>query len=333
MDSLTQVTLGAAIGTAVLGHRIGYRAAIWGGVCGTLPDLDVLIPYADPVAEFTYHRSFSHSLLVLSVLAPLLVWLIIKLHPDTARYRRSWFYLVWLALITHPLLDSFTIYGTQIFWPMSEYPVGLGSVFIIDPAYTLPLLLGMLLTLRRKPTFMKPPEINWNRVGLVLSSLYLCWSLVAQHWATQQARQSLAQQNKTYREILVTPAPFNTLLWRIVAKDEQRYYEGFYSLLDRRQQVVFKRYSSDEALLATLQEHWPVTRLRWFTKGLYKVESQQEAVLMTDLRMGVEPHYVFVFKVAEGNLPQAVATERPALVRDFSRLPDLMRRIWDEQAY
>ncbi|MCB1809635.1 MAG: metal-dependent hydrolase, partial [Candidatus Competibacteraceae bacterium] len=70
MDSLTQVTLGAAVGTAVLGRRIGYRAALWGGICGTLPDLDVFVPFGDPVADFTYHRSFSHSLLVLTALTP-----------------------------------------------------------------------------------------------------------------------------------------------------------------------------------------------------------------------------------------------------------------------
>ena len=79
MDSFSQFALGSAIGAAVLGHKVGFRAALVGGVVATLPDLDVLIPMGGPVADFTYHRSFSHSLLVLTVITPLLAWLIRKL--------------------------------------------------------------------------------------------------------------------------------------------------------------------------------------------------------------------------------------------------------------
>ena len=66
MDSVTQIVLGSAVGHAVLGRQAGRRAALWGAVCGTLPDLDVLVPLADPVAAFTYHRSASHSLIILT---------------------------------------------------------------------------------------------------------------------------------------------------------------------------------------------------------------------------------------------------------------------------
>ena len=90
MDSLTQLALGAAVGEATLGRRVGNRALAWGAVCGTLPDLDVFIPLGDAVRDFTYHRSASHSLFVLTLLTPVLVWLILKLHPDTLAERRRW---------------------------------------------------------------------------------------------------------------------------------------------------------------------------------------------------------------------------------------------------
>ena len=73
MDSVTQLVLGAAVGEATLGRRVGSRAKLWGAVCGTIPDLDVFIPLGDPVRDFTYHRSFSHSLIVLAALTPLVV--------------------------------------------------------------------------------------------------------------------------------------------------------------------------------------------------------------------------------------------------------------------
>ena len=42
VDSLTQATLGAAVGEMMLGKRLGNRALAWGALFGTLPDLDVV---------------------------------------------------------------------------------------------------------------------------------------------------------------------------------------------------------------------------------------------------------------------------------------------------
>ena len=144
MDSLTQIALGAAVGTAVLGRKVGPRAALWGAVCGTLPDLDVLLPYGDPVRDFTFHRAESHSLFWLTVASPALALLIHRLHRRAGASYREWLALVWLALVTHPLLDAMTVYGTQVLLPFSDYPVGVGSVFIIDPLYTVPLIAGIV---------------------------------------------------------------------------------------------------------------------------------------------------------------------------------------------
>jgi inner membrane protein len=159
LDSLTQAALGAAVGTAVLGRRAGPRAALWGAVCGTLPDLDVLWSHGDPVRDFTFHRAETHALFWLTVVSPLLGWLLARLNRDRQAWVR-WSLLAWLALVTHALLDAFTVYGTQLLLPFSDYPVGLGSVFIIDPLYTVPLLAGVIAAAsgRRAPT--RP---DWSR--------------------------------------------------------------------------------------------------------------------------------------------------------------------------
>jgi len=147
MDSLTQVALGSAVGYAVLGNKIGRKAVLWGAILGTLPDLDVFLPYGGSVEAFTYHRSFSHSLLIHLLISPLIVWLILKIHAGMQIYKVRWFWLVFLSLSTHAILDSLTVYGTQLLWPFTEYPFAVSSVFIIDPAYTLPLLIGVICTL------------------------------------------------------------------------------------------------------------------------------------------------------------------------------------------
>ncbi len=154
MDSLTQMALGAAVGGAVLGRKIGPRALLWGAVCGSLPDLDVVVSHSDPVRDFTFHRAESHAIFYQTLAAPLIAWGLVRINrAGNADYRR-WLLAVWLCLTTHALLDAFTVYGTQLLLPFSDYPVGLGSVFIIDPLYTVPLLVGIVAALlyRSRPT-------------------------------------------------------------------------------------------------------------------------------------------------------------------------------------
>mgnify|MGYP002622062110 CR=1 FL=1 len=327
MDSLTQMALGAAIGGATLGRTVGRRAVAWGAVCGTLPDLDVFVPFGDPVMDFTYHRSFSHSLIVLTLVAPLIAWLILKLHPDTAAQRRGWLLMVWVALVTHPLLDSFTVYGTQLFWPLDNTPVSGSTLFIIDPAYTLPLLAGVTAALAagRGRRWGAPACV----IALAVSTAYLGWSVAAKQHVERVAAASLKEQGIAYTRLLSTPAPFNTVLWRLVAMDEHGYHEGWYSLLDPRPDVRFRHYPSEVHLLKGLENSWAVRRLQWFTHGFYSVRRVADRVVITDLRMGLEPDYVFRFAVGEiGNPhPRPVATEQLPVRRSFERLRWVLTRI------
>ncbi len=328
MDSLTQMTLGAAVGEAVLGRKVGRKAALWGAVIGTLPDLDVFIPFADPVKDFTYHRSFSHSIFVLTLLTPLLVWLIRKMHPNDSEHKNAWLWLTWLVFMTHILLDCLTVYGTQIFWPFWSYPIGLGSVFIIDPFYTVPLLVGVIGALLLSRDRNRGHLLN--RVTLTLSSLYLVWSIAAQSYVTSSVEESLAHQSVTYEKLLVSAGPLNTLLWRIVAIEPNGdYVEGFYSLADGERIVTLSRHQSNEALLHPLAGHWPVERLRWFSKGFYKVWQEGEMIVITDLRMGAEPSYVFSFGVGR-TIPKTLAISARQLPpkRDFRLLKKAWQRIW-----
>ena len=140
MDSITQAALGAAIGGAVAPAGQRRKALLVGAALGTLPDLDVLIDYGDAVANFTYHRGFSHSLLVLPPFA-LLLWLALRRWWAPVREAPArWLAIIGLALITHPLLDAHTAYGTQLFWPLTLPPTMWATLFIIDPLFTLPLL-------------------------------------------------------------------------------------------------------------------------------------------------------------------------------------------------
>jgi len=296
MDSLSQIALGAAVSVAVMGRRTAlWKAALWGAVCGTLPDLDALIDHGDPLSNMVLHRGDSHALFWLTLIAPPIAAMIAALHGERALLNR-WLLAVWLALITHPLLDYMTIYGTQLLRPFSTEPLGAGSIFIIDPLYTLPLLIGTGVALAGGAR-----ALRWNAAGLLLSTGYLAWSLVAQQQVTARARQSLAGQ--PVQQLLVTPSPFNTVLWRIVALTPGGYLEGFHSLLDRDPNIKFRRFERGDGLHAALKTHPPIARLAAFSDGFYKLEQRGGQVLMTDLRMGQEPHYIFSFVVAQQHSP------------------------------
>ena len=266
MDSLTQLALGAAVGEATAGRQVGRRALLWGAALGTMPDLDVFIPLGDAVRDFTYHRSASHSLFVLLALTPLMVWLILKLHPGTAEHRRRWVVLVYLVFATHVLLDSFTVYGTQIFWPFFTTPMTWSTIFIIDPLYTVPLLLGIIAAL------IAARDRTWghtaNMIGLVLSSGYLVWTVGVKLHVEQVARNALQQQEVVSSAVLTTPTPFNSLLWRILAVNEEHCYEGFYSVLDDEPRIRFERYLRMRELVAPLHDSWPVQTAPVVYQGL-----------------------------------------------------------------
>ncbi|CAN0603014.1 unnamed protein product, partial [Ectocarpus sp. 12 AP-2014] len=129
VDSVTQAALGAAIGGAVLGRRLGRKAIFIGALVGTLPDLDVVLDYGDAVANITEHRGFSHSLFVLTGLATLMALLCARFGPARDISLRRWWSFFALILITHPLLDALTTYGTQLFWPLDLPPVAWPIIF------------------------------------------------------------------------------------------------------------------------------------------------------------------------------------------------------------
>lgn len=294
MDSLSQIALGAAVSVAVAGPRVGYvRAAAWGAACGTLPDLDALIDHGDPVHNMTLHRAESHALFYLTMIAPPIAAGIARLHGQQAQFR-IWWLAAFLALVTHPLLDTMTIYGTQLARPFSDYPFGVGSIFIIDPLYTLPLLIGVGVALGRR----NARGLRWNTLGLALSTAYLGWGVAAQAHVRGLAEQALAEQGIPFERLLVQPTAFNSLLWRIVAVEEDAYHEGFHSLLAPAQ-LGFQRHARHPELHAPLSAHDPVARLSDFSHGFWAMREQDGEILIADLRMGQAPWYYFTFVVAE----------------------------------
>jgi inner membrane protein len=329
MDSLTQVVLGGAVGYAVLGNKVGRKAAVYGAILGTLPDLDVFLPYGGEVEAFTYHRGFSHSLLVHLLISPLIVWLITTYHHGTALYKKQWFLLVFLCLSTHAILDSFTVYGTQLLWPISEYPFAFSNLFIIDPMYTLPLLIAFIAVLL--PNIKPQIASTFNLFAIVISSLYVCWSLVAKVYIDDKVAIALNDRQIQTNHYLSSPAPLSTLLWRILVMSNGEYYEGYVSVFDSASDVSLDVYHSSDYLLDNIQDDWSVRRLQWFTKGFYSVKQDEQNIVLSDLRMGAECSYVFNFIVGEQTNNGVITSdvEKFSVRPELSQIGSIWDRIWD----
>ena len=149
MDSLTQIVLGAACGEAVLGRKIGNRALLFGAIGGTIPDLDVFVGswlFNNEIDAMLFHRGFMHSILFSILGAFILGWLVHKLYDSGKRKdsttTKDWIFLFFWSLFTHPILDCFTPYGTQLFAPFSNYRVALNNIAVVDPIYTIPFLIS-----------------------------------------------------------------------------------------------------------------------------------------------------------------------------------------------
>ncbi|MFK7859815.1 MAG: metal-dependent hydrolase [Granulosicoccus sp.] len=327
MDSISQIVLGASIAQLTLGERLGRRALVAGALLGTLPDLDVVVPYADDVSSFTYHRSWSHSLLVLSLVSLPIAWFVQRLFRTTGISWRHCLTGVWLVLITHPLLDSFTTYGTQIFWPLTPAPTALGSVFIIDPLYTVPLIIALIAAWRR------PYEKSRTIVSsaLALSTAYLAWTLLAQHQVQQKLDNTIAQLGIPARQTMVAPFPLS-LLWRTVIETEDHYYEGYSSLLDSASTIELSRYGNGKNLCRQWLDYWPVQRLNWFTQGLFALSIENDQLIASDLRIGVAGSYIFRFAIAEQEDQQwqAIQSRQLPVDVDTQRMGLLLNRATDE---
>ena len=340
MDSISQFVLGAAIGELTLGRRIGRRAIVVGGLVGTLPDLDVLFHYTDAVANYTYHRSWSHSLLVLGIVSPFLAWLLHFSFPSRwmARSESSepglqppcyanWFWCIFLVLTTHPILDGFTVYGTQLLWPLPVSPIAWGSVFIIDPLYTLPLIIGLVVGYRNRQVVH-----HAMLTGLLVSTTYLGFTLVIQQHVRSIGVQSLQDQHLGSNNVLVAPSPFS-VLWRVVSMDGGYYHEGFYSILDQHEHVRFASYESNRQVIDEQYSHWPISRLDWFTNGMISAQREDDELIISDLRMGIEASYVFRFLVGQWTNSEFVGLDSVQLPiqLDEARIGNIVQRTWNEK--
>ena len=374
MDSLTQVILGAAVGEAVLGKKVGHRAMLWGGFAGFLPDLDVSARFVtDEVSALAIHRGFTHSITFAILFSFFLAWLVnglyssglyqkrrfkisaalsvlgligftinflpymvthkinwslfiwtfagmililVLLYPfyfkvpqqEVKTHWKDWYWLFFWAIITHPILDCFTTYGTQLFLPFSDYRVAFNTISVLDPFYTIPFLICLIIAgLLKRGT--APRQIaNWMGIGI--SSVYMLFCVYHKFQVNEIFEKSFAENNIEYSRYMTSPLLFSNVLWLTIAESDTAYYHAYYSFNDEDEKIAhFNIFPKHHDLINGFENDRTIQTLRWFSDDYYTVLRRKDGQLqLNDVRFGIfgdrlksETDFVFKFILEEEN--------------------------------
>lgn len=291
MDSVTQALLGATIAEAGFRPTLGRRAVAFGALCGLLPDFDMVSRFWGPWASMLYHRGPTHSLIVLAAVSPLLGWLAWRVGGRTGRWGQ-WAHLAFWALLTHPLLDWCTAYGTQLLSPVSGGRFAIDAVGILDPVYSVPLLVatGLALCRRGAQRVARPVAI----AALVFTTLYLALGVGVSQYLASRGRAVLGRQVETARIERIRAMPValcSNQLWRVVADLGEGRVAAAYTRIWAPDDMVFSFYESDRGPLVDAALASREGRIfTWFADNYLTVHQEvvdgKQTVFLADRRYG-----------------------------------------------
>ena len=287
MDSLTQIVLGASVAEATLGKKIGNKAIVLGAIAGTIPDLDIVTRFfVDDLTASVMHRGFSHSLIFPFVAAPILAWILKKIYYNYSDVSfNDWFKMFFLAIITHPLLDAQTTWGTQLFWPF-EWRVAVENIFIIDPIYTLPFLTFLILTAFQDKLSKK--RRLFNSLGLIISSTYLLVTLSFKGVAHYNIAKGLKENNIEYKDINTRATYFNSILWSSQIELEDSYIFTYYSLFDKSKPIFTKKFPKNHNMLQPFIDEKKIQQLIILSNGHYLMTNENDELIFWNLKLGLK---------------------------------------------
>lgn len=305
MDSLTQIVLGAAVSNAFLGKKLGNRSIVYGAIIATLPDLDVWIAklFFDPITQVEIHRGVSHSILFYLILSLLLAYFLKKTESKNEISYKNSYVAIFFILLTHSILDIFTTWGTQIFWPFFD-KIALKSIFVIDPLYTFPLLICLIFSMFKPKNNSK--RYKWNNLGLTLSSIYLMITLFLQFIVNHKVINELDKQGFSYEKVVVKPTAMNTILWNIIIEKEDEFLLSEYSFFDSKP-IQFEKHVKNHDYIDFIKNENIVKQLKHISEDQYIITKNDGNLIFNDLRFGLlkkdekNIQYAFSYLIYEEN--------------------------------
>ena len=298
MDPVSQAVVGAVAAQAAVkisNQKLKHygKAALLGALAGMAADLDVLINSdTDSLLSLEYHRQFTHALLFIPIGGLICSLIFYGLLHKWWRLKFATLYLWSTAgYATHGLLDSCTSYGTQLFWPFSDYRVSWDIISIIDPLFTLPLLALVVLACRQ-------PKKAWAVASVVWLAGYLALGSIQHHRAMNIAEGLVAQRNHQAIRIEVKPSFANLVVWKIVYETADKFFVDGVKLGIKQTQVFagsgINKLDIDRDLPwldKSSQQAKDIERFRWFSAGFVSLDPRNP-LQVVDMRYSTLPNQI-----------------------------------------
>lgn len=283
MDTLTHIALGACVGEALLGKKLGKKALMIGAFANSIPDFDFVTSFWMSIdRSLLAHRGFAHSFLFAFLIAGSLAYFFQRWFKRSGIALRTWFIFFIVEIFLHLFIDAFNNYGIGWLEPFSHARISFNSIFVVDPFYSIWLGIAMvvLLILKKDHTGRK----FWMEFGLGISTLYFMYCVVNKFKTDSDIRNMLKTQQISYTNYMTTPTPLNNWMWYVVAGNENGYYVGYYSVFDSQRKIDLHFYPKNDSLLNPVRNYDEVKRLIRFSKGFYTMEQWHDTLVFNDLR-------------------------------------------------
>ena len=292
MDPLSQGVLGASLPQSFSNkNNIVFVFAI-GFFAGIFPDVDIFFrSNHDPLLFLEFHRQFTHSLIFIPVggffFTIIFYGLFFRLIPFG--FLKTWLFAT-LGYATHGLLDACTSYGTQLLWPFSNERISWNNISIIDPLFTIPVLVLLVLSLIKRKSF-------WSKIALGWALIYLIIGFIQNYRAEQVANEIVTQRNHDAEIISVKPSFGNLILWKIIYQHNDYFYIDAVNIGPKKEvfsgQKIKKFNKFDLPYFNDLGEiqKKDIDRFVWFSQDFVAVNPENEYELL-DIRYSNLPNEI-----------------------------------------
>jgi inner membrane protein len=298
LDSITHIAVGACLGEAFMGQRVGKKAMLWGVLAQSLPDFDFLLtPFLEVSEDLLVHRGFSHSILFALIMTPVMALTANRVHQPHDISLRRWFSFFACSIMLHDLLDGFNNYGIGWLEPFLHSRFSFNAIYVVDPFFSVGPGIAALILLISSGHYRS--RKYWAFFGIGFIALHLCFSISMKLKIEKEVREQLMSQDIVYNKHLTTPAPFQNLLWFVAAGNDSGFHIGYRSVFDTGK-MSFGYFPRRDDLLIPYAGREDLRRLKLFSQGFYTASLHNDTLVFNDLRFGqvigwASPEERFVF--------------------------------------
>ena len=289
MDPLSQGAVGTAFAQSTANKKNIFKISVIGFLAGLAPDLDILINSStDPILFLEYHRQFTHSLFFIPF-GSLIVALILFPFVKSSMSKKTVYYASLLGYATHGLLDACTSYGTQLFWPFSNERVTWNNISIVDPLFTIPVLILVVIAIKTKKKIFSFFSIGWI-------IFYLSLGFIQYERALLAAVELAHVRGHSPERLTLKPSFGNLILWKSIYQHKETFY------VDAIRAAQSSTWCTGESIrVFDYQYHLPnlekesqqkkdIERFRWFSQDYLGYDKERNIV--TDVRYSMIPNQI-----------------------------------------